>query len=91
MTKKLVQIGNSAGLIIDKPILELLGITLDTELELSTDGKRLFIEPARGPGAAQRRGGRSQRKPRQPPELPGRPPELPQQPPRYGLPRKQPW
>ena len=31
-------IGNSAGIIIDKPILDLLGITPETELELKTDG-----------------------------------------------------
>jgi antitoxin MazE len=45
MTKRLQAIGNSAGIIIDKPILELLGITPETELELSTDGQRLIITP----------------------------------------------
>jgi antitoxin component of MazEF toxin-antitoxin module len=45
MTKKLQAIGNSAGIIIDKPILELLGITQDTDLELTTDGERLIITP----------------------------------------------
>ena len=45
MSKRLQAIGNSAGIIIDKPILELLGITPDTELELSTDGERLIITP----------------------------------------------
>ena len=45
MTKRLQAIGNSAGIIIDKPILDLLGITLETELELSTDGQRLIITP----------------------------------------------
>lgn len=47
MTKRIRAIGNSAGIIIDKPILELLGITPDTELELSTDGERLVITPLR--------------------------------------------
>lgn len=47
MTKRLQSIGNSAGVIIDKPILELLKITPDTELEISTDGKRLIITPVR--------------------------------------------
>ena len=47
MTKRLRAIGNSAGIIIDKPILELLKITPDTELELSTDGERLVITPLR--------------------------------------------
>ncbi len=49
MTKRLQAIGNSSGLIIDKPILELLEITADTELEISTDGKRLIITPLRDP------------------------------------------
>jgi len=47
MAKRLQAIGNSAGIIIDKPILELLGITTDTELELTTDGERLIITPVR--------------------------------------------
>jgi antitoxin MazE len=51
MTKRIRAIGNSAGIIIDKPILELLKITPETELELSTDGERLVITPLRTPGA----------------------------------------
>ena len=51
MTKRLRAIGNSAGIIIDKPILELLKITSETELELSTDGARLIITPIRTPAA----------------------------------------
>ncbi|MDH4467309.1 MAG: AbrB/MazE/SpoVT family DNA-binding domain-containing protein [Bacteriovoracaceae bacterium] len=47
MRKKLSTIGNSLGLVIEKPILELLKIDRDTELELSTDGDRLIIEPIR--------------------------------------------
>jgi antitoxin MazE len=50
MTKRIRAIGNSAGIIIDKPILELLKITRETELELSTDGERLIITPIRKPG-----------------------------------------
>jgi antitoxin MazE len=45
MTKRLQTIGNSAGIIVDKPILELLGITPDTDLELTTDGRSLIITP----------------------------------------------
>lgn len=45
MSKRLQSIGNSAGIIIDKPILELLGITAETDLELSTDGRSLIITP----------------------------------------------
>jgi antitoxin MazE len=45
VTKRLQAIGNSAGIIVDKPILELLGITADTDLELTTDGRSLIITP----------------------------------------------
>jgi len=47
MAKRLQIIGNSAGIIIDKPILELLQITPETELELKTDGESLIITPLR--------------------------------------------
>jgi antitoxin component of MazEF toxin-antitoxin module len=47
MKKRLTYIGNSLGLVIEKPILELLNITQETELEMTTDGKRLIIEPLR--------------------------------------------
>ncbi|MBX3022235.1 MAG: hypothetical protein KF799_11225 [Bdellovibrionales bacterium] len=47
MKKKLSAIGNSYGIVIEKPILELLKIDRDTELEMTTDGYRLVIEPIR--------------------------------------------
>ena len=47
MRKKLSAIGNSLGIVIEKPILELLDIDRETELELRTDGERLIIEPVR--------------------------------------------
>jgi len=47
MIKKLTPIGNSLGLIIDRPILNLLDIDRDTELEITTDGKILVIQPVR--------------------------------------------
>ena len=47
MRKKLSAVGNSLGLVIEKPILELLSIDRDTELEMTTDGDRLIIEPIR--------------------------------------------
>ena len=47
MRKKLSAIGNSLGIVIEKPILELLDITRDTELELKTDGDRLILTPIR--------------------------------------------
>jgi antitoxin MazE len=55
VTKRLQAIGNSAGIIIDKPILDLLGITPETELDLKTDGERLIITPVRESGERARR------------------------------------
>jgi antitoxin component of MazEF toxin-antitoxin module len=49
MTKRIRAIGNSAGIIIDKVILDLLQITPETELDLSPDGERLDITPVRTP------------------------------------------
>jgi antitoxin component of MazEF toxin-antitoxin module len=46
--KKLSAIGNSLGIVIEKPILELLDIDRETELDMRTDGERLIIEPIRG-------------------------------------------
>lgn len=45
MTKNLVAIGNSLGIIIEKPILDLLKIERETPLEVTTDGVSLFIKP----------------------------------------------
>lgn len=45
MRKKLSTVGNSLGIVIEKPILELLKIDRETELEITTDGSRLIIEP----------------------------------------------
>lgn len=56
MRKNLSAIGNSLGLVIEKPILELLNITRDTVLEVTTDGTRLIIEPVREVEAKGRRG-----------------------------------
>jgi antitoxin component of MazEF toxin-antitoxin module len=47
ISKKLSQIGNSLGLVIDKPILDLLSIDRETELEIRTDGESLIISPRR--------------------------------------------
>ena len=47
MMKKLSAIGNSLGIVIEKPILELLDIDRETELEMTTDGQRLIIQPVR--------------------------------------------
>lgn len=45
MIKKLVRHGNSRALIIDKPILELLGANEDSEFTITTDGRSLTITP----------------------------------------------
>jgi antitoxin MazE len=47
MTKKIIAIGNSQGVIIDKTILELLKIPSDAELDIETDGKRIILTPVR--------------------------------------------
>ena len=47
MIKKLSAIGNSLGIIIERPILDLLDITKDTLLEIRTDGEALIIRPAK--------------------------------------------
>ena len=54
MVKHLARHGNSAALVIDKPVLELLHITLKTPLELETDGKNLIISPLRSAKRASR-------------------------------------
>jgi antitoxin MazE len=47
MVKTLTPIGNSLGVIIDKPILDLLRIDRETRLDISTDGEALVIRPVR--------------------------------------------
>lgn len=45
MSKRLQAIGNSKGLIIDQPLLDLLGITSETELDIRAEGKCLIVTP----------------------------------------------
>ena len=45
MRKKLTRHGNSVALVIDKPILELLDIDPDAEVDVRTDGRSLVISP----------------------------------------------
>jgi len=47
MVKTLVSHGNSAALIIDKPILDILKVDMNTPLEVTTDGESLIISPIR--------------------------------------------
>ena len=47
MIKKLVRHGNSRAIVIDKPVLDLLNIGEDTEIEIITDGNSLIMRPVR--------------------------------------------
>ncbi|PKB84227.1 MAG: AbrB family transcriptional regulator [SAR202 cluster bacterium Io17-Chloro-G9] len=54
MIKTLTTHGNSAALIIDKALLEILKIDMDTPLEIITDGENLIISPVRDGAKRQR-------------------------------------
>ena len=45
MIKRLTKHGNSAALVIERPILELLGASADTAFEVVTDGHALILTP----------------------------------------------
>ena len=47
MIKKLTRHGNSLALVIDRSILDLLGIDEKSSLEVSTDGESLIVAPVR--------------------------------------------
>ncbi|MCY2997242.1 MAG: AbrB/MazE/SpoVT family DNA-binding domain-containing protein [Planctomycetota bacterium] len=47
MIKNLVKHGNSWAVVIDRPILDLLKIAPESQVELTTDGKSIRIAPAR--------------------------------------------
>ncbi len=47
MQKTLIKHGNSLALVIDKPILDMLQISADTPLEISTNGDQLLVTPCR--------------------------------------------
>lgn len=49
MTKKLTRAGNSVALVLDKPLLEQLGLDENAEVELSTNGQVLIVTPRRDP------------------------------------------
>ena len=53
MLKRLSKLGNSQGIIIEKPILDLLGITAETSLDLTvTSEGGLLIRPLKAVGHA---------------------------------------
>jgi antitoxin component of MazEF toxin-antitoxin module len=47
MIKTLIKHGNSLAIVIDKPILEVLQISADTPLELTTNGDSILLSPVR--------------------------------------------
>ncbi len=46
MIKKLTKVGNSQALVIEKPLLEALGIDADTPLQVTVSGNSLIVTPA---------------------------------------------
>lgn len=47
MEKNLIKHGNSLAIVIDKPVLDLLQITADTKIELTTNGDAIMLTPVR--------------------------------------------
>jgi antitoxin component of MazEF toxin-antitoxin module len=50
MVKKLTKHGNSLALVIDKPVLELLGAGPETFFDITTDGHALVLTPIKDAG-----------------------------------------
>jgi antitoxin component of MazEF toxin-antitoxin module len=48
MVKRLTKTGNSLALVIDRPMLDAVGIDADTPLDVSTNGDVIVISPVRG-------------------------------------------
>lgn len=49
MVKSLTRHGNSLALLIEKPILELLGADSRTPFDVTTDGQALVLTPVKDP------------------------------------------
>ena len=49
MITKLTRIGDDVVLVLEKPLLDHLGLDENSEVELSTDGRVLVISPKRNP------------------------------------------
>jgi len=54
LTKRLTKIGDSTGLVIDKPILDLLGLARGDEVELKIENERLVVGPVEASARAER-------------------------------------
>lgn len=48
MRKNLIKHGNSLALVIEKPVLDLLGADAETLFDITTDGQALVLTPVRG-------------------------------------------
>jgi antitoxin component of MazEF toxin-antitoxin module len=49
MIRTLKRHGNGYALVVEKGVMELLGLTPETPLEIRTDGKSLIVTPAGDP------------------------------------------
>ena len=47
MRKKLLQVGSSLAIVIDKQLLELMGLDIGSELEMGYDGQQITLRPIR--------------------------------------------
>ncbi|MDX2090924.1 MAG: hypothetical protein SFX73_23900 [Kofleriaceae bacterium] len=45
MRKRLIQVGNSLALVLDKPIRKMIGFAHAREVELSFEGRRIIVDP----------------------------------------------
>ena len=50
MIKTLTKHGNSLALVIEKPVLELIGANANTPFDVSTDGQVLILSPVKDAG-----------------------------------------
>lgn len=53
MIKTLTKHGNSLALVIEKPVLELIGADAETQFDISTDGQVLILTPIKNAGRNQ--------------------------------------
>ena len=53
--QRLTKIGDSTGLVIDKPILDLLGLARGDEVELKVENERLIVGPVDPSSRGERR------------------------------------
>ena len=54
MIKKLTRTGNSVALVLDKPLLEQMGVDENSEVEVSTNGDVVVITPVRDAARARK-------------------------------------